>query len=240
MRALLARAEATEDNLETRARRKGRPPQKIHHNCSGQARWDARALRQAGVGEGRLPPAGADPVQRGCPTTAHVEAAEVGPGARHSRRRLRHRDVRVTSGGWRTPLRLESLPAAERRGGDAGAAGLVGGPDGADSPHARRARLARERRCGGAALRRRPRRPRCRDQVRGRRVRRTLRRWRRSSAGRGPARARRGDRSETAGAKSSVRVAVRPPGLPDPRTRGNALRSPAGCSAGRKPDATSS
>ena len=75
-RALLARAPASEDELEL-GFQQGRPPGRIHHNCSGKhagmlalcrARgWDARGYR--------LPD---HPVQLGC-REIHAEAAEIDP-----------------------------------------------------------------------------------------------------------------------------------------------------------------
>ena len=75
-RRLLAHAGATEDDLEC-GLQDGRPPQKIHHNCSGKhagmlALCDAQGWEKRGY---HLPE---HPVQRGC-RAAHVEAAEVEP-----------------------------------------------------------------------------------------------------------------------------------------------------------------
>jgi len=130
VRRLLARAEATEDDLEL-GRQEGRPPEKIHHNCSGKhagmlALCRARGWPTKGY---HLPQ---HPVQRAC-HEAHAEAAEVEP-------------EEAASDGcgvvtFALPLermahaysRLEALP-----GGDGIAAAmrarpdLVGGPDGAD------------------------------------------------------------------------------------------------------------
>jgi L-asparaginase II len=129
-RALLARAEATEDDLELGVQ-EGRPPEKIHNNCSGKhagmlALCRARGWETRGY---RLPE---HPVQQAC-RAAHSEAAE------------RHEFATATDGcgvvTFALPLermahaygRLESLP-----GGDRIAAAmrtrpeLVGGPDGAD------------------------------------------------------------------------------------------------------------
>jgi L-asparaginase II len=129
-RALLARAEATEEDLEL-GLQEGRPPHRIHHNCSGKhagmlALCRARGWPTKGY---HLPE---HPVQRAC-HEAHAEAAEVEP-------------EEAASDGcgvvtFALPLermahaysRLETLP-----GGDAVAAAmrvrpdLVGGPDGAD------------------------------------------------------------------------------------------------------------
>ena len=130
VRALLARAEATEDDLELGIQ-EGRPPQKIHHNCSGKhagmlALCAARGWPTHGYHTSE------HPVQRAC-HEAHAEAAEVEP-------------QEAASDGcgvvtFALPLermayaysRLEALP-----GGDRIAAAmcarpdLVGGPDGAD------------------------------------------------------------------------------------------------------------
>jgi L-asparaginase II len=130
VRALLARAEATEDDLEL-GLQEGRPPQKIHHNCSGK-----HAGMLALCGACGWPTNGyhlsEHPVQRAC-HEAHAEAAEVEP-------------EEAASDGcgvvtFALPLermahaysRLEALP-----GGDRVAAAmrarpdLVGGPDGPD------------------------------------------------------------------------------------------------------------
>jgi L-asparaginase II len=130
VRHLLARAEATEEDLEL-GLQQGRPPQRIHHNCSGKhagmlALCRARGWPMKGY---HLPE---HPVQRAC-HEAHAEAAEVEP-------------EEAASDGcgvvtFALPLermahaysRLEALP-----GGDGVAAAmrarpdLVGGPDGAD------------------------------------------------------------------------------------------------------------
>ena len=129
-RALLGRAEATEEDLEL-GLQEGRPPQRIHHNCSGKhagmlALCRARGWPTKGY---HLPE---HPVQRAC-HEAHAEAAEVEP-----------EDAASDGCGVVTfalPLermahaysRLETLPgggaitAAMRARPD-----LVGGPDGAD------------------------------------------------------------------------------------------------------------
>jgi L-asparaginase II len=131
-RALLARAEATEDDLEL-GPQDGRPPGLIHNNCSGNhagmlALCRARGWPTAGY---RLPQ---HPVQEAC-REAHAEAAEIEPAALPTGtdgcgivtfaltlERMAH-----------AYSRLESLP-----GGDRVAAAmrarpdLVGGPDGAD------------------------------------------------------------------------------------------------------------
>ncbi|HLY93944.1 MAG TPA: asparaginase [Gaiellaceae bacterium] len=74
VRALLAKAPATEDELEV-GPQEGRPPQPIYNNCSGKHAgmlalcraqgWDATGYRLA-----------KHPVQQGC-LAAHAEAAEV-------------------------------------------------------------------------------------------------------------------------------------------------------------------
>jgi L-asparaginase II len=130
VRALLARAEATEDDLEL-GFQEGRPPQKIHHNCSGKhagmlALCRARGWPTKGY---HLPE---HPVQRAC-HEAHAEAAEVEP-------------EEAASDGcgvvtFALPLermahaysRLERLPGGEAVGAAIRARpDLVGGPDGAD------------------------------------------------------------------------------------------------------------
>ena len=132
VRALLARADATEDDLEL-GLQDGRPPERIHNNCSGNhagmlALCRARGWPTQGY---RLPD---HPVQQAC-LDVHAEAAEVEP------------DVLatgvdgcgiVTFGLTLERIahafsRLESLPGGERVA-DAMRArpDLVGGPDGAD------------------------------------------------------------------------------------------------------------
>ncbi|MGH2935311.1 MAG: asparaginase [Gaiellaceae bacterium] len=131
-RALLAKAPATEDDLEL-GPQEGRPPQKIFHNCSGKhsgmlALCRARDWPTAGY---RLPD---HPVQRAC-ADAHAEAAEVDVA-----------DMPTGVDGcsvvtFALPLhrmahayaRLESLPRGKRVA-DAMRAHheLVGGRDGAD------------------------------------------------------------------------------------------------------------
>jgi L-asparaginase II len=74
VRTLLAKAPATEDELEV-GPQEGRPPEPIYNNCSGKHAgmlalcrtrgWDAKGYRLA-----------AHPVQQGC-LAAHAEAAEV-------------------------------------------------------------------------------------------------------------------------------------------------------------------
>jgi L-asparaginase II len=132
VRALLAKAQATEDDLEL-GLQEGRPPHKVFHNCSGKhagmlALCRARDWPTAGY---RLPD---HPVQQAC-RDAHAEAAETdalelptgtdGCGVvtfALSLERLA-----------RAYARLESLPAGGRVA-DAMRAhpDLVGGPDGAD------------------------------------------------------------------------------------------------------------
>jgi L-asparaginase II len=129
-RKLLTHAGATEDDLEL-GLEKGRPPQKIHHNCSGKhagmlvlcrARgWETRGYH--------LPE---HQVQVGC-REAHVEAAECEP-----------LDTAADGCGvvtfalplWRMAhayARLESLPGGDRIAAAMRARpDLVGGPDGVD------------------------------------------------------------------------------------------------------------
>jgi L-asparaginase II len=132
VRALLAKAQATEDDLEL-GLQEGRPPHKVFHNCSGKhagmlALCRARDWPTAGY---RLPD---HPVQRGC-REAHGEAAETDPDAlltgtdgcgivtfALSLERMAH-----------AYARLESLRAGERVANAMRAhPDLVGGPDGAD------------------------------------------------------------------------------------------------------------
>lgn len=132
VRALLARADATEDDLEL-GRQEGRSPELIHNNCSGnhagmlalcRARgWPARGYR--------LPD---HPVQQAC-LAAHAEAAEVEPESlvtgtdgcgivtfALSLERMAHAFSRLESlpGGPRVAAAMRARPD------------LVGGPDGAD------------------------------------------------------------------------------------------------------------
>jgi L-asparaginase II len=132
VRALLAKAPATEDELEL-GLQNGRPAERIFHNCSGKHAgmlalcrrhgWDAHGYRLAG-----------HPVQDAC-LAAHAEAADVDPA---------ELATGVDGCGVVTfalPLermayafsRFEELPAGARIA-DAMRArpDLVGGPDGAD------------------------------------------------------------------------------------------------------------
>jgi L-asparaginase II len=129
-RKLLARANATEDDLEL-GLQEGRPPRKIHHNCSGKhAGMLALCAARGWATEGyRLPE---HPVQQAC-RDAHVEAAEIEP------------DATATDGCGVVTFaltlermahaysRLESLDGGDRIGAAMRARpDLVGGPDGAD------------------------------------------------------------------------------------------------------------
>src|SRR5690348_5553065 len=77
-RALLARAAATEEDLEL-GRQEGRPPELIHNNCSGNHAGMLALCRTRGWSmQGyRLPE---HPVQQAC-LGVHAEAAEVDPAA---------------------------------------------------------------------------------------------------------------------------------------------------------------
>jgi L-asparaginase II len=132
VRAMLARAEATEDDLEL-GRQEGRPPELIHNNCSGNhagmlALCRARGWPTQGY---RLPE---HPVQRAC-LEVHSEAAEVEPDALATGtdgcgivtfaltlERMAHAFSRLASlpGGSRVADAMRARPD------------LVGGPDGAD------------------------------------------------------------------------------------------------------------
>jgi L-asparaginase II len=132
VRALLARAEATEDDLEL-GLQEGRPPERIHNNCSGNhagmlALCRARGWPTAGY---RLPE---HPVQVAC-RDAHAEAAEVEPDSlgtgtdgcgivtfELTLERMAHAFSRLESlpGGARVAAAMRARPD------------LVGGPDGAD------------------------------------------------------------------------------------------------------------
>ena len=130
VRALLARAEATEEDLEL-GPQEGRPPEKIHHNCSGKhagmlALCRARGWPTKGY---HLPE---HPVQRAC-HEAHAEAAEIEPEEAASDgcgvvtfalplERMAHAYSRFEAlpGGDRITAAIRARPD------------LVGGPDGAD------------------------------------------------------------------------------------------------------------
>jgi L-asparaginase II len=132
VRALLARAEATEDDLEL-GPQEGRPPQPIHNNCSGNhagmlALCNARGWPTQGY---RLPE---HPVQQAC-REVHAEAAEVDADSLQTGidgcgivtfaltlERMAHAYSRLASlpGGDRIDVAMRARPD------------LVGGPDGAD------------------------------------------------------------------------------------------------------------
>jgi L-asparaginase II len=132
VRALLARAQATEDDFEL-GRQDGRPPGLIHNNCSGNhagmlALCRARGWPTQGY---RLPE---HPVQQAC-LEAHAEAAEVEPDSiatgtdgcgivtfALTLERMAHAFSRLESlpGGRRVAAAMRARPD------------LVGGPDGAD------------------------------------------------------------------------------------------------------------
>ena len=130
VQALLARADATEDDLEL-GLQEGRPPQRIHHNCSGK-HAGMLALCRARDWPTKGYHAPEHPVQRAC-HEAHAEAAEAEP-------------EEAASDGcgvvtFALPLermahayaRLETLPAGGRIAAAMRARpDLVGGPDGAD------------------------------------------------------------------------------------------------------------
>ena len=132
VRALLARAEATEEDLELGSQ-EGRPPERIHNNCSGNHAGMLALCRARGwPTEGyRLPD---HPVQVAC-RDVHAEAAEVEPEAFETGtdgcgivtfaltlERMAHAFSRLESlpGGARVAAAMRSRPD------------LVGGPDGAD------------------------------------------------------------------------------------------------------------
>jgi L-asparaginase II len=132
VRALLARAEATEDDLEL-GPQDGRPPELIHNNCSGNHAGMLALCRARGwPTEGyRLPE---HPVQQTC-LDVHAEAAELEPG-----------EIRTGTDGcgivtFELTLermahafsRLESLPGGARVvSAMCARPDLVGGPDGVD------------------------------------------------------------------------------------------------------------
>jgi L-asparaginase II len=132
VRALLAKAPATEDDLEL-GLQEGRPPQKIFHNCSGKHAGMLALCRAHG-----WPTTGyrlqEHPVQQAC-AAAHAEAVEVDEA-----------ELPTATDGcgvvtFALPLermayafaRFEQLPLGERiANAMRNHAGLVGGPDGAD------------------------------------------------------------------------------------------------------------
>jgi L-asparaginase II len=132
VRALLARAEAGEDDLEL-GPQEGRAPQPIHNNCSGNHAGMLALCRARGwPTEGyRLPE---HPVQQAC-RDVHAEAAEVESDAMQAGcdgcgivtfaltlERMAHAFARLESlpGGRRVVAAMRARPD------------LVGGPDGAD------------------------------------------------------------------------------------------------------------
>jgi L-asparaginase II len=132
VRALLAKAPATEDDLEL-GLQDGRPPQRVFHNCSGKHAGMLALCRTRGWDTHgyRLPD---HPVQQAC-RAAHAEAAEADPAEL----------ITATDGcgvvTFALPLermalafaRLEELPAGSRVAAAVRAhPELVGGPDGAD------------------------------------------------------------------------------------------------------------
>jgi len=132
VRALLARAETTDADLELGSQ-EGRPPERIHNNCSGNhagmlALCRARGWPTQGY---RLPE---HPVQQAC-LEVHAEAAEVEPKAlvtgtdgcgivtfALTLERMAHAFSRLEAlpGGSRVAAAMRARPD------------LVGGPDGAD------------------------------------------------------------------------------------------------------------
>ena len=132
VRALLARAQATEEDLEL-GPQEGRPPELIHNNCSGNHAGMLALCRARGwPTEGyRLPE---HPVQQAC-ADVHAEAAEVAPeematgidgcgivtfGLTLERMARAFSRLESLSGGDRVATAMRERPD------------LVGGPDGAD------------------------------------------------------------------------------------------------------------
>jgi L-asparaginase II len=130
VRALLAKAPATEDDLEV-GLQDGRPPQRVFHNCSGKHAGMLALCRAHGwpTDGYRLP---GHPVQQAS-LAAHVEAAEVEPNATATDgcgvvtfafplERMAHAFARLPqlAGGARVTAAMRARPD------------LVGGPDGAD------------------------------------------------------------------------------------------------------------
>jgi len=132
VRALLAKAPATEDDLEL-GLQEGRPPERIFHNCSGKHAGMLALCRAHGWDTHgyRLPE---HPVQQAC-AAAHAEAADADPA-----------ELLTATDGcgvvtFGLPLermalafaRFERLPAGARVASAMRAnPELVGGPDGAD------------------------------------------------------------------------------------------------------------
>ena len=132
VRALLARAGATEDDLEL-GLQEGRPPERVHNNCSGNHAGMLALCRARGwPTEGYHLPE--HPVQQAC-LEAHAEAAEVEPRTLATGtdgcgivtfaltlERMAHAFSRFESlqGGSRIATAMRARPD------------LVGGPDGAD------------------------------------------------------------------------------------------------------------
>jgi L-asparaginase II len=132
VRALLARAGATEDDLELGSQ-EGRPPEPIHNNCSGNHAGMLALCRTRGWSTHgyRL---SEHPVQQAC-LDVHAEAAELEPGEiptgvdgcgivtfALTLERMAHAFSRLESlrGGARVAAAMRARPD------------LVGGPDGAD------------------------------------------------------------------------------------------------------------
>ena len=132
VRALLARAEATEDDLEL-GPQEGRPPGRIHNNCAGNHAGMLALCRARGwpIEGYRLPE---HPVQLAC-RDVHAEIAQVEPETLQTGvdgcgivtfaltlERMAHAFSRLESvpGGSRVAAAMRSRPD------------LVGGPDGAD------------------------------------------------------------------------------------------------------------
>lgn len=132
VRALLARAEATEDDLEL-GLQEARPPQRIHNNCSGNHAGMLALCRACGwpLRGYRLPE---HPVQQAA-RDVHAEAAEIEAAALATGtdgcgivafaltlERMAHAFSRLESlpGGARVAAAMRARPD------------LVGGPDGAD------------------------------------------------------------------------------------------------------------
>jgi L-asparaginase II len=132
VRALLARAGAREDDLEL-GPQEGRPPERIHNNCSGNHAGMLALCRARGwpIEGYRLPE---HPVQQTC-RNVHAEAAEVEPDDlvtgtdgcgivtfALTLERMAHAFSRLETlkGGMRVAAAIRARPD------------LVGGPDGAD------------------------------------------------------------------------------------------------------------
>ena len=133
VRALLAKAPATEDDLEL-GLQEGRPPQKIFHNCSGKHAGMLALCRANGWPTVGLPPArpsgpaGLPPPRTPKPSKPATKSSRPASTAAASSR------SRFRSSAWPTRSRASNGCRKASRIADAMRAhpDLVGGPDGVD------------------------------------------------------------------------------------------------------------